>query len=110
MDELPLEQVPASKVDKALHDEVRFALMAVLTAREREKFTDIQERFHLTAGNLSSHLAQLEQAGYVKVKKSFFGKKPQTLIEATPKGTKALKDYIADMKSRLEIAATAVAK
>ncbi len=110
MGELALEQVPTSKVDKVLHDEVRFALMAVLAAREREKFTDIQERFHLTSGNLSSHLSQLEQAGYVKVKKTFLGKKPQTLIEATPKGTKALNDYIADMKARLEIAATAVAR
>ena len=91
-----------------LHDEVRFALMAVLAAGGEEKFTNIQERFRLTSGNLSSHLAQLEQAGYVKVKKTFLGRRPQTLIEVTSKGTKAFKDYVADMKSRLEVATATV--
>jgi len=82
--------------------------MTILAGGE-EKFTDLQTSFKLTSGNLSSHLTQLEQAGYVKVKKSFLGKKPQTSIEATPKGKKALKDYIANMKSRLESAAKTLA-
>jgi DNA-binding transcriptional ArsR family regulator len=39
-------------------------------------FLYIQRECGLTQGNLSSHLARLENAGYVEIKKTFKGKYP----------------------------------
>lgn len=47
----------------------------------------------LTQGNLSSHLAKLEAAGYVAVEKTFVGKVPRTLLQLTDQGREALRDY-----------------
>lgn len=47
----------------------------------------------LTKGNLSGHIARLEQAGYLVVKKFFRGKLPATSLKITPSGRSALKRY-----------------
>jgi DNA-binding MarR family transcriptional regulator len=50
----------------------------------------------LTRGNLSSHLAKLEEAGYVAIQKRFLGRKPNTLCSLTPTGRKAFREYWAN--------------
>lgn len=46
-----------------------------------------------TPGNLSSHLAKLERAGYVMVEKGFKGRYPITVCSMTKKGREALESY-----------------
>jgi DNA-binding MarR family transcriptional regulator len=58
----------------------------------------------LTQGNLSSHLARLEAAGYVTVEKTFAGKVPRTLLQITESGRVALlayRDRLVDVLRRL---------
>jgi DNA-binding MarR family transcriptional regulator len=47
----------------------------------------------LTKGNLSNHLAKLEEAGYVEIEKTFRGKIPLTVVRLTPSGRAALQRY-----------------
>jgi DNA-binding MarR family transcriptional regulator len=47
----------------------------------------------LSQGNLSSHLAKLESAGYVAVEKTFVGKMPRTVLQLTESGREALRVY-----------------
>jgi DNA-binding MarR family transcriptional regulator len=49
-------------------------------------------------GTLSSHLARLEEAGYVKIDKKFFGKVPRTLLRLTPAGRNAFDGYRKQMR------------
>ena len=42
-----------------------------------------------TQGNLSVHLRKLEDAGYVKIEKSFLARKPLTRVRLTAAGRKA---------------------
>jgi DNA-binding MarR family transcriptional regulator len=44
-------------------------------------------------GNLSSHLAKLEEAGYVEIEKTYRGKVPQTLLRLTRQGRAAFGEY-----------------
>ena len=55
----------------------------------------------LTKGNLSSHLAKLEEAGYVEIEKTFRGKIPLTLIRIAKTGRTALATYRKTMNGLL---------
>ena len=45
-------------------------------------------------GNLASHLRQLEQASYLRVEKSFSGRKPLTTYSLTQHGRKAFQAHL----------------
>ena len=76
--------------------------MAALAAVESLDFNELKADLGLTDGNLSSHASALERAGYVKVAKTFRGKKPLTTLAMTPKGRKALASYVAALQSILD--------
>jgi len=40
----------------------------------------------MNKGNLSSHLARLEEAGYVEIEKTYRGNEPMTVLRLTPAG------------------------
>ena len=63
--------------------------------------TFLLNRTGLTWGNLSSHLAKLEDAEYVVIEKTFRGKKPWTMIRLTEKGRNAFQSYRARMQEAL---------
>ncbi|MCP4376916.1 MAG: transcriptional regulator [bacterium] len=68
--------------------------MATLAGLEDLDFNDLKAQLALTDGNLSTHLAALERAEYIKITKSFKGRKPRTTVAQTAKGRKALKNYV----------------
>lgn len=68
-------------------------LISVLFVVESADFVFLKNRTNLTSGNVSSHMTKLENAGYVKVKKSFVGKRPQTMFRLSAKGRRAFNNY-----------------
>ena len=80
-------------VDRLLHEPSRTIIVAILTAVESADFLYLQRETGLTKGNLSAHLSKLEEAGYVKIEKTFKGKLPLTVCSLTPAGQKALTQY-----------------
>lgn len=85
-------------VDKLIHEPARLNLMAQLFVIESADFIFLMRQTSLTQGNLSAHLSKLETAEYVKIKKGFSGKRPQTMISMTNKGRTAFEAYIRKMK------------
>ncbi|MBN1425872.1 transcriptional regulator [Candidatus Fermentibacteria bacterium] len=55
----------------------------------------------LTWGNLATHLAKLEKAGYVAITKGFKGKKPHSTVSLTMQGRAAFCEYRRNMQSVL---------
>jgi DNA-binding MarR family transcriptional regulator len=86
-------------LDRVIHEPARLMLTAMLSAVEQADFTFLMNQSGLTRGNLSSHLARLEEAGYVGIEKGFRGKYPQTLVRLTPAGRAAFDEYRRRMKS-----------
>jgi DNA-binding transcriptional ArsR family regulator len=80
-------------LDRVIHEPARLQLTALLAAVEEADFLWLQRESGLTKGNLSSHLARLEEAGYVEVRKMFKGKIPLTVLRLTRVGRKAFDDY-----------------
>jgi DNA-binding HxlR family transcriptional regulator len=82
-----------SDLDRVIHEPARLLLVALLSPVESADFLFLLKESRLTKGNLSVHLARLEQAGYLTVKKSFRGKIPHTEFRLTPKGRSAFDQY-----------------
>jgi len=68
-------------------------VLACLSVVSRADFLYVMRETGLTQGNLSSHLAKLETAGYVAVEKTFVGKVPRTMLQLTERGREALRVY-----------------
>ena len=80
-------------VDRLLHDPSRAVIVAILAAVESADFVFLQRETGLTKGNLSAHLTKLEEAGYIKIEKTFRGKYPLTLCKLTETGREAFAAY-----------------
>jgi len=95
---IPLE---LGTLDRLIHDPTRLMLMSYLFVVDSADFVFLKNQTNLTAGNISSHMTKLEDAGYVKVTKSFVGKRPQTMFRLTAKGRKAFENYRKSLNSAL---------
>jgi DNA-binding MarR family transcriptional regulator len=82
-----------ASVDRLVHEPGRLLVLACLAVVSRADFLYVMRETGLTQGNLSSHLAKLEGAGYVGVEKTFVGKVPRTVLTLTDRGRDALRSY-----------------
>lgn len=85
-------------LDRVIHEPARLMIVTVLYAVTEADFLYLQRELGLTQGNLSSHLAKLEQAGYVLITKTFKGKYPLTICSLTNKGREAFDGYARKMQ------------
>lgn len=90
-------------LNKVIHEPARLLIMTHLFVVTDADFVYLKRATDMTAGNLSTHLTRLEDAGFMKITKSFAGKKPKTTCKLTSKGRKAFEDY---RKNILEIMAS----
>jgi len=84
---------PTASLDRLLHEPARLTIATLLYAVESADFLFLLRESGLSKGNLSSHLAKLEGAGYVAIDKSFRGKIPLTLLRLTRSGRSAFAAY-----------------
>ena len=75
--------------------------MTYLYVLKSADFVFLQNETSLTGGNISSHMAKLEEAGYIQIKKSFVGKRPRTLFRLTAKGRREFEKYRKSLQSAL---------
>lgn len=76
-------------------------LVALLSALKECDFKYLQTETELNKGTLSSHLAKLEESGYVEIEKTFNGKVPRTILRLTPEGRRRFESYRQAMKGAL---------
>ena len=81
------------ELDRLIHEPARLLLVTILATVASADFLFLQRETGLTKGNLSAHLSKLEEAGYVKIEKTFKGKLPLTVCRLTAAGKKALTQY-----------------
>ena len=90
-----------AEIDRNIHEPARLMVMAWLSVVESADFVFLMNQTGLTWGNLSAHLSKLEEAGYISAEKSFKGKRPNTMLQLTPRGQEAFQIYIQTMKQEL---------
>ena len=92
-------------IDDIIQGRIRLGIVAYLSAVEHALFSELRDKVGATDGNLSAHLRKLEDAGYVRVEKSFVGRKPQTRLALTDAGRTAWQAWL----SRIELLRSAAA-
>ncbi len=83
------------ELNKAFESRIRLGIMSALMVNDFVDFNALKELLELTDGNLASHMRALEQLAYIRVEKSFQGRKPNTRYAITPEGRQAFEQHIA---------------
>ena len=82
-----------NKLDKAIHEKGRLAIMTLLATRVRWLYQDLKVELGMSDGNLITHLRTLHRLGLVAMTKEVRGR-PQTSYSLTAKGRRAFRDYL----------------
>ncbi len=89
-------------LNKAFENKTRLGIMSALTVNSRMDFNSLKELLGVTDGNLASHLKSLEKNDYIRVKKEFLERKPNTSYEATQSGITAFKKHLNAIENLLK--------
>ena len=91
--------------DEIIHQSTRLKMMSALHSlrgSERLEFTELRALVQATDGNLGTHLATLEKAGYIEIEKDFVGKKPRTRVSITRSGRRAFERHVAYLREVID--------
>ena len=83
--------------NEIIHQTMRLKIMSALNALRpsaKLEFQELKALLEATDGNLGTHLATLEGAGYVAIEKDFVGKKPHTRVAITRAGRRAFEQHV----------------
>lgn len=105
-----LRRVPGvgeeSGFDKLIHERMRLAIVSALAVNDLLTFNELKELCGATDGNLSVHARRLEEAGYIRCKKTFDGRVPRTEYRLLAKGRTAFEKYLEHMEALIRVART----
>jgi DNA-binding HxlR family transcriptional regulator len=96
-------------LDRVIHERARLGVLTSLVAHPNGLvFGDLRRLCQLTDGNLSRHLAVLQEAGLVDVEKFFDQNRPQTRCRITAQGRDRYLAYLSVLEQVVRDAAKAV--
>lgn len=93
---------PIAGLNKIFDNRIRLGVMSILMVNEDVSFNDLKQMLEVTDGNLATHLQTLEESGFIKVQKSFIGRKTNTTYAVTKAGVKAFKDHISGLEKMIK--------
>ncbi len=88
------DEFDITAIDDVIHGRLRLGVMAYLSGSGLAEFNELKARLQASDGNLSVQLRKLEEAGYVKIEKTYAGRKPLTRVSITEKGRAAFIAYL----------------
>jgi DNA-binding MarR family transcriptional regulator len=91
-----------SQFDELILSKTRLGIISALIGGDKLEFTYLRDTLNISDGNLSVQIRKLEEAGYIKVKKVFVGRKPKTFCRITPKGQRAIKNLIGKLEEMVD--------
>ena len=98
-------------LDRVMHERARLSVLTSLVAHPGGlAFGDLKRLCGLTDGNLSRHLAVLQDAGLVKIVKGYEGARPHTTCQLTASGRRRFMAYLEVLEQVVRDAAAADAE
>lgn len=88
-------------LDPVIHQVVRLRIMAALQRNREARFTHLRDALGLTDGNLSSHAARLEEAGFVVGRRVLTPEGFELRYRITPVGASAFLAYVEELQRLL---------
>jgi DNA-binding MarR family transcriptional regulator len=90
---------PRHELNDLFGHPVRFSIIALLAAADRAEFGFVRDEVEISDSMLSKQVSALEQAGYVKVRKGFIGKRARTWLSLTAEGRRRFERHLAALRS-----------
>jgi len=88
-----------ARLDDVIHSPVRLSVVAALAATDEAEFSAVRDAVQISDSALSKAVAVLEEAGYLRVRKGYVGKRPRTWLRLEPAGRDALTAHVAALRA-----------
>jgi DNA-binding MarR family transcriptional regulator len=82
-----------ANLDRLVHEPARLSIMTALATVQSADFTFLQRITGLSVGNLSNHLAKLQEGGLVQIEKGYLHNRPNTTVTITPQGKETIETH-----------------
>lgn len=82
--------VTGLQLDPVIHAPVRLQICAILSATNEAEFSLVRDETGVSDSVLSKHVKQLEDAGYLNVRKATLASRQRTWLSLTKVGTRAV--------------------
>ena len=92
--------------DAIIHAPGRLRICALLSGIDDAEFAMIRDRLEVSDSVLSKHLKQLDEAGYVTLRKAVSEGRQRTWISLTSAGKKAFASHVAELTRMAGLALT----
>jgi DNA-binding MarR family transcriptional regulator len=90
------------RLDELIHAPVRLSIVATLAQVDEAEFAHVRDTVEISDSTLSKQATQLENAGYVKIRKGHVGKRPRTWLSLTPAGRTAYTGHLDALRAITE--------
>ena len=91
-----MRRVP--RFDPVIHAPGRLQICAILSAADEAEFAMVREAIAVSDSVLSKHLRQLEEAGYIKLRKQTHAGRQRTWLSLTPAGRSTFAAHVAELQ------------
>ena len=88
----------APRFDAVIHPPPRLQVCGLLAAVDSMDFAAVRDAVGVSDSVLSKHVKQLEDAGYVKVRKATITSRVRTSLSLTPAGRAAFAAHVAELR------------
>lgn len=85
------------RFDPVIHAPVRLQVCALLSAVEEAEFATVRDETAVSDSVLSKHVKQLEEAGYLKLRKAVVASRQRTWLRLTAAGRRAFASYVREL-------------
>lgn len=96
-------------LDPAIHAPVRLRICAILSATDEAEFALVREETGVSESVLSKQVRQLEEAGYVRIRKATLASRQRTWLALTGDGRLAFLAHMRALTRLADVAARGVA-
>lgn len=94
-------------LDPLVHQPTRLQLLAYLYRNRQASFKRVTRELGLTPGNVASHVAKLEEAGYVESLRALHALSFEVRFRMTEKGDAAFRAHVAALHALIDDATRA---
>lgn len=83
--------------DAVIHAPGRLQICAMLSVADEVEFAVVRDAIAVSDSVLSKHVKQLEEAGYLKLRKAASGGRQRTWLALTPDGKAAFAAHVSEL-------------
>ena len=94
-----VQEHPRHQLNDNLTHPVRFSLAAALATTDEIDFATVRDHLQVSDSVLSRQASGLEEAGLIRIKKGYVGKRPRTWLSLTPDGRTQWEAHLAALRA-----------